>query len=149
MKTNNETERTVKNDPVRGRLREVSPYSCGDILQRITDAFVVNGGFDTGWRGKIKNLRLTETDSGDRSNMWHHSLDGAVGPEEQVYLIFEDANVNGAKYRIYEIYPSELSDLLDETDGLGEFYIVSREFRWLIFVTNDKKVFCSGEIHIK
>ena len=102
----------------------------------------------TGWNGRIRNLRLIASGSGDVTGMWDHRLTDAVPSEEQVYLILEDEKGVGPEYRIYEAYPAEIVTMLDEMNNAGEFYIVSEKYIWLIFCTQNKAGYCTGDIRI-
>ena len=149
MNTRNETGRFIKNAGLdRGRLPEVSKYSYGDILRNINDTFVTGtGGNHLSWNGRIKNLRLIRSASGDRADIWYHRLTEAIPSEEQVYLILEDTKEYETKYLIYEAYPSEIITLLDEMNVPGEIYMVSKKYKWLIFKTYENTAYCTGDIH--
>ena len=151
MSTRNDTGRIIKDAGSDFcRFREVSKYSYGDILRNINETFVTDadGSMQTGWNGRIRNLRLIASGSGDVTDMWYHRLTDAVPSEEQVYLILEDEKGVGPEYRIYEAYPAEIVTMLDEMNNAGEFYIVSEKYIWLIFCTPNKAGYCTGDIRI-
>lgn len=150
MQIRNEAERVIKECGLdRGRLHEVSKYSYDNIIHRFTKTFVTSGDIHRCWDGRIKEFRSTPSTVGIDGEPWYHRLTDFIPSEIPVYLILEDYKGYEPKYWVYEAYPSEIVTLLDEVNGPGEYYIVSKKFDWLICGTHEDTVYCSGDIVIK
>lgn len=73
----------------------------------------------------------TQNISEDR--MWVTKLPGIIPENERlVYVLFEDAINFEPKYWVYEMCIPELICIIGEVNGLDDFYIVSKKFKWLI-----------------
>lgn len=66
-------------------------------------------------------------------------------PNQSVYVLFEDTKGYEPKYWLYECYLDALIMVLNESVLWGDFYIISKKFKWLISLNHHDVVSCVGE----
>lgn len=142
-----EVERVIKEQGLaRSRAFEVSKMSYAGILKKIQDTFVYHGG-DMHWSnmGYLKPQLCCKYIPIHGQRLWYHALPQILpAPEEPVYTLFEDTQNYQAKYWLYEMYLPELITILDEVNGLDDFYIVSKKYDWLLSENHEDIVACIG-----
>ena len=136
MNIRSEIERVIKEHGIdRSRCFECSKITYSGIIKKVEQRFVLYGGnlhwsnlenrFNPEWICKNKNI------SEDR--MWVSKLPQIIPETEHpVYVLFEDSKNFKPKYWVYEMYIPELICMIGEVFTLGDFYIVSKKFDWLI-----------------
>lgn len=131
-----EIERVIKDNHInRSNCFECSKTTYHSIIKKIEQVFVLHGG-NIHWSnmGRGFNPKLVcriQNISEDR--MWVTKLPGIIPENERlVYVLFEDAINFEPKYWVYEMCIPELICIIGEVNGLGDFYIVSKKFKWLI-----------------
>ena len=130
-----QTEQIIKDQNLdRARAFEVPKLKYSAILHEIESAFVADGG-GIHWAnmGRYKPdipcvyRRITD------QPLWYHALPEIIPtPHDPVYVLLEDRKGYQPKYWLYEMCLPELIAILDESSGLGDFYIVSKKYQWLI-----------------
>ena len=126
----------------RSRIFEVSHLKYADIIKKIEKTFVKNGG-PIHW-SNIENrfnpsftLKMQDT-GGNR--FWYQKLDMII-PDALHYALFEGTS----HYWLYEMYPKEIITVINESEGLDDFYIVSKKFKWLISECHEDVVYFVGD----
>ncbi len=131
-----EIERIIKENHIeRSRCFECSKINYSSIIKKIEQTFVLYGGnihwsnmghgFNPQWPCKTKNI--------SEDKMWITKLPRILPKSEKnVYVLFEDIKNYQPKYWLYEMYIPELVCIIGEVYGLGDYYVVSKKFDWLI-----------------
>ena len=65
--------------------------------------------------------------------------------EEKLWLVVEDIHL---KFWLYEISTSYLSDILGSIESLGEYYLISKKFEFIICENHHSIFLVSGEVLI-
>jgi hypothetical protein len=133
-----EIEQIVKEHKInRGRFFEVSKQSYKLIIEKIELTFVDKSkswNEDIHWvnMGKYNpNLKCVSSTMSDWS-IWLVELLDIIPSDSLMYILFEDTKNFEPKYWLYESYIKELILILNEINGLDDFYIVSKKYNWLI-----------------
>lgn len=138
-----EVENAIKQKGIsRKRAAEVSKLKYHTILRRIEKAFVRNDGC-LHWSnlgGFKPSLKTVAIDSHGNLQWYRHLA--AILPEAPVYVLLEDDN---DKFWIYEMYPAEMCDILDEC-SLCDIYISSKKLDWLVSENHSGGLYFVGEI---
>ena len=136
MYIRSEIERVIKEKKInRANCFECSKGSYKLIIKKIEQRFVLHGGnihwsnmgngFNTALPCQTKNIA--------GNSMWIENLPVIIPAYEKfVYALFEDSLNFKPKYWLYEMCLPELICIINEVNGLGDFYIVSKKFNWLI-----------------
>lgn len=72
---------------------------------------------------------------------WYHHLVDYL-PDESIYVLLEDDN---DKFWIYEMYPKEMCDVLDEC-SLCDIYICSKKYDWIVSENHSGGLYFVGDI---
>ncbi|MBP3855567.1 MAG: hypothetical protein IK990_08165 [Ruminiclostridium sp.] len=148
MSIRDEAERVVRELGIdKKRFHEVSKLAYADIIRRTENEFASGGTLHRCWDGRLQKQLSTKDISSDR--LWYHKLPELLPADEPVYALLEDTRAYEPEYRVFEAHLPELITVLDEINGLGEFYIVSGKYKWLICETHEDIVCCAGEIPAK
>lgn len=130
-----EAERIIKEYKLdRSKVFEVSKTKYAAILKTMQDTFVQYGG-DMYWSnmGHYNPALACKWIEIADNPLWYHELPRMVPvPTEAVYVLLEDVKGYQAKYWLYEMHLPELIRILDEVNGLDDFYIISKKYRWLL-----------------
>lgn len=141
-------ENVIKDfDLDRSRIFEVSYLKYADIINKIEQTFVKNGGmlhwsnienrFDPSFALKIKDI--------GNNRFWFQSL-GKILPNTLHYVLFEDTVNFHTKYWAYEMFPKEMVTVIGESlPSPDDFYIVSKKFEWLISECHEDIVYFLGD----
>ena len=130
----------------RTRIFEVSHLKYDDIIKKIERTFVVNDG-SIHWsniENRFKPSFSVKTQYIGNNMGWYQSLDKML-PDTLHYVLFEDIKNYQPKYWLYEMHPSEIVMVINESNP-KDFYIVSKKFNWLISECHEDIVFFVGEV---
>lgn len=76
-----------------------------------------------------------------------HILEIVPRQEEMVYLIFTEHKPNNkVKFHIYEGFLKQIIKVLLEYKDAKDYYLVSKNYEWLISLNRDGKVYCVGDV---
>ena len=142
-----EIERVIKELNLdRSRVFEVSHLQYANIIRRIEQTFVKNGG-PLHWSNiEMRfepSLALKTRYIGD-DPMWISELERII-PDALHYVLFEDSVDMRDKYWVYEMHPREMITVLSEVEILHDFYIVSKKMKWLISECHEDIVYFVGD----
>ena len=150
MQIRDEIERIIKEYELdRNRIHEVPKQSYTDIIKRTEAEFVVNGGLHRCWDGRLLKKHTIRTRDVSEDKLWYHTLTEIFSSDEPVYALLEDTKAYEPKYWVFETHLPEMITVLDEINGLDEFYLVSKKYKWLICETHEDIICCVGEIPAK
>ena len=133
----------------RTRIFEVSHLKYADIIKKIENTFIKNGGM-LHWsniENRFKPSFALKTQYIGNNKLWYHSLTKII-PDTLHYVLFEDAiNYHAQhKYWVYEMFPAEIITVIDESlPSPDDFYIVSKKFEWLISECHEDVVYFVGD----
>ena len=142
-----EIEKVIKEFHLdRSRAFEVSHLQYADVIRRIEQTFVKNGG-PLHWSNvemRFNPLFALKTRYIGETPMWITELDRII-PDTRHYVLFEDAVDMREKYWVYEMCPREMITVLSEVEMLHDFYIVSKKMKWLISECHEDIVYFVGD----
>ncbi len=148
MDIRNEIERVVKECRLnRGCCFECPKLSYSSIIKKIEQIFVFQGG-DIHWAnmGRWNPQWICRTWDISDDRMWVRKLPDILPEGEKlVYALFEDCKNFEPKYWVYEMGLAELICVVGAVNGLDDFYLVSKKFRWLISECHEDVVSFLGE----
>lgn len=130
----------------RSRIFEVSYLKYADIIKRIEKTFVKNAG-SLHWSNIQCRFNSSFTINKQyigNNVLWYRRLDRII-PDTLHYVLFEDKENYHPKYWVYEMFPNEIITVINESEGLKDFYIVSKKFKWLISECHEDIVFFVGD----
>ncbi len=147
-------ENVVKNRYLdRSRIFEVSHLKYENIIKKIEKTFIINRGtsfyHSTLHWSNIENrfspsFTIKQTYVGDNV-LWYHQLNKII-PDCLHYVLFEDTINFQPKYWLYEMFPSEIITVIDESEpSPDDFYIVSKKLKWLISECHEDIVYFVGD----
>lgn len=143
-----EVERIIKEQKLdRNRVFEVPKIAYAGIIKKIEAAFVAEGG-TIHWSnmGHFQSKLSCKTLEISSQPLWYHSLEEIIPmPEAPFYVLLEDRKNYQAKYWLYEMFLPELIAILDDIEGLGDFYIISKKYRWLVSENHEEIVSFLGD----
>ena len=129
----------------RSRIFEVSPLKYENIIGKIEKTFVKNNG-ELHWANieerfnscfTLKKLYI------GKNKQWYQQLFRII-PNTLCYVLFEDTVNYQPKYWVYEMYPSEIITVINESNP-NDFYIVSKKYKWLISECHEDIVYFLGD----
>lgn len=144
-----EIEKTIKEFTLdRSCFHEVSKNSYSDILKKIEKTFVLYGG-TIHWsniQNRFNPKLSCRTKSIGNNYLWFEHLPYIIpNIDMPFYVLFEDSKNMEPKYWVYEAYLKEFTVILKETQGIGDYYLVSKKMDWLISECHEDVVCFIGE----
>ena len=131
----------------RTRIYEVSHLKYADIIKKIENTFIKNGGI-LHWsniENRFNPSFSLKTQYIGNNRLWYQSLTKIL-PNTLHYVLFEDAVNFHTKYWVYEMFPNEIITVIGESvPSPDDFYIVSKKFEWLISECHEDIVYFVGD----
>ena len=130
----------------RSRIFAVSHLKYADIIKKIVKTFVKNGGL-LHWSNieyRFNTCFTLKTQYIGNNRLWYQQLDKII-PDTLHYVLFEDTVNFQPKYWLYEMFPNEMITVINESECLDDFYIVSKKFKWLISEDHEEIVYFVGD----
>ena len=142
-----EIEKVIKDYNLdRSRIFAVSHLKYADIIKKIEKTFVKNGG-SLHWSNieyRFNTSFTLKTQYIGNNKLWYQQLDKII-PDTLHYVLFEDTVNFQPKYWLYEMFPNEMITVINESECLSDFYIVSKKFKWLISEDHEDIVYFVGD----
>ena len=140
-------ENVIKDfDLSRSRIFEVSHLKYKDIIKKIEKVFVKNCG-SLHWSNiecRFNSYFTLKTHYIGNNALWYQKLEKII-PDTLHYVLFEDTVNYQPKYWVYEMFPKEIITVINESERLNDFYIVSKKFEWLISEDHEEIVYFVGD----
>jgi hypothetical protein len=127
----------------RTELRLLAAYEWRPVLNQVFDRFVTSHGKGLSWLWANRRERGESIGSG----YGYRTIAPAFDVSTPVWLILEDesGSKKDGNYWVFDATWGAAISALAEASGIGEYYIVDRQFAWMLLETHHDVIVAVGE----